>query len=325
MKSPAEKESNSNEIALEQLTKAINSNVVFAFIGAGSSNKLYYPLWPQLITMLEKAVEEKDTSVNLHIYKNNQDHKKDPLWYAEILKSYLDEKEFSQIIYKEFKPKRVNWTSFHQKIMKIPFRHYITTNYDTVLEHASYSLAQSIEPFCWKDKEMLRKFFQGLNDPESQNTRYIFHIHGIYDKIESIILTEKDYMELYSGEELTGKMLWSIISSFRILFIGFSMDDLDLLSIFRKTRWDFDRGAFRHFAIMGENNFEARRTKRIYLRDKYGIDPTFFSKQDSNANPYIEEEKIVDRLLDLNVAGDSLQKDANQLSEISQINENLER
>jgi len=208
--------------------------------------------------------------------------------------------------------------------MQIPFRHYITTNYDTVLEHASYSLSQSIESFCWNDREMLRKFFQNLNDPRSQDTRYIFHIHGIYDKKDSIILTERDYMRLYFEEELAGKILWSIISSFKILFIGFSMSDLDLLSIFRKARWEFGRGAPRHFAIVEENNVEARITKRIYLRDKYGIDPIFFSRQDENANPYIEEENIIEKLVDLNI-GNSLQRDANSLIEIGRINQSLER
>lgn len=127
-------------------------------------------------------------------------------------------------------------------------------------------------------------------------------------------------MGLYSEDELAGKVLWSIISSFRMCFIGFGMSDLDLLSIFRKTRWDFGRGASRHFAIIEENNFEARISKRIYLRDKYGIDPIFFSKQGNDTNPYIEEENILDKLSDLEAPRDSLQRDSEQLSEISQIN-----
>lgn len=324
VKGPVDKEIDSNNIALEQLIKAINSNIVFAFIGAGSSKKLNYPLWNELIETIEKNIKKEGTSIDLQLYKNNKDREKDPLWYAEILKSCLDESKFYLVINETFRPKKNNWTSFHQKLMKIPFKHYITTNYDTVLEHASYSLSQSIDSFCWNDREMLRKFFQSLNDPRSQDTRYIFHIHGIYDKKESIILTEKDYMRLYFEEEIAGRILWSIISSFLILFIGFSMSDLDLLSIFRRARWDFGRGAPRHFAIMEENNFEARITKRLYLRDKYGIDPIFFLRQDRNANLYIEEENIIEKLMDLNTAKNSLQRDANHLVEISRINQGLE-
>ena len=61
-----------------------------------------------------------------------------------------------------------------------------------------------------------------------------------------------------------------------------------------------------------------------YLRDKYGIDPIFFSRRDKNANPYIEEENIIEKLVDLNI-GNSLQRDANSLIEISRINRGLER
>ncbi|GAG16895.1 unnamed protein product, partial [marine sediment metagenome] len=123
---------------------------------------------------------------------------------------------------------------------------------------------------------------------------------------------------------LAVRILWSIISSFRMCFIGFGMSDFDLLSIFRKTRWDFGRGAPRHFVIMEESNHEARKTNRIYLRDKYGIDPIFFSKQESNKNPYVEEENIVDKLLDLGAVERSLQKDSNQLFEMSQSNKHTE-
>lgn len=322
LKSPGSEELNCNEIAFEQLRESINKNIVFAFIGAGSSRKLGYPLWCELIEILEREISKKNPTEDLEIYKsNNLNNHMDNYWYAEVLKNFLSEDEFYNIIFDKYKPKEINYKSFHQKLINIPFRHYLTTNYDKVLESTSFSLSKSIDSFCWSDTGRLRKFFQFINDINQQDTRHIFHIHGIYDKKESIILTEKDYINFYSRDDLAQKILWSIISSFRMCFIGFSMSDLDLLSIFRKTRWDFGRGSPRHFAIIKEDNLEARRTKRIYFRDKYGIDPIFFSKQNDNQDPFIEEENILGRLLDLETTGSSYQKDVRQISEISQINE----
>ena len=40
--------------------------------------------------------------------------------------------------------------------------------------------------------------------------------------------------------------------------------------------------------------------------------------------PYIEEENIIEKLVDLNI-GNSLQRDANSLIEIGRINQSLER
>lgn len=298
LRSPGSKELDNNEITFEQLKECINKNIVFAFIGAGSSKKIGYPLWRELIEILEKEIIKNNPDEDLEIYKRGSlTNQLDYYWYVEILKSYLNENEFNNIIFDNYKPKEINYSSFHQKLINIPFRHYLTTNYDTVLENASLSLAKSIDSFCWCDIERLRKFFQFLNDINQQDTRYIFHIHGIFDKKESIILTEKDYINFYTKDDLAQKILWSIISSFRMCFIGFSMSDLDLLSLFRRTRWDFGRGSPRHFALINEDNLEARRTKRIYLRDKYGIDPIFFSNQNGGRDPFIEEENILDRLL----------------------------
>ncbi len=318
LKSQGSEELRCNEITFELLRESINKNIVFAFIGAGSSKKLKYPLWNELIEILEREISEKNPAEYLDIYKSHNLNKYvDNYWYAEVLRNFFDEDEFKNIIFNIYKPKENNFKPFHQKLIQVPFRHYLTTNYDIVLESASISLSKSLEPFCWLDIVKLRNFFQFINDPTQQGNRCIFHIHGVYGKPESIILTEKDYINFYSREDLAQKILWSIISSFSMCFIGFSMSDLDLLSIFRKTRWDFGRGSPRHFAIINENNLEARRIKRIYLRDKYGIDPIFFSKQDDNQDPFIEEEKILGRLLDLETTTSSYQKDISEIYEIS--------
>jgi len=323
LKSQGSEELRSSEITFELLRESINKNIVFAFIGAGSSKKLGYPLWDKLIEILENEASKKTSAEDLNIYKcyklNNYI---DNYWYAEMLRNFFDEEEFKNIIFNIYRPKKENnnFKPFHQNIIRIPFRHYLTTNYDKVLESASIGLSKTLESFCWKDIRKLRNFFQFINDPTQQDNRYIFHIHGIYDDIKSIILTEKDYMSFYSRDDLAQKILWSVISSFRMCFIGFSMKDLDLLSIFRKTRWDFGGGSPRHFAIIEENNLEARITKRNYLRDKYGIDPIFFSKQENSQNPYIEEERVIERLLDLEITINPYNKDIDKVNEINQMN-----
>jgi len=293
-----------NEIAFTDLKEKINRNIVFAFIGAGSSKKLGYPLWHELIKIIEDKLNQKDpTNILSVINRENQCYSKDPLWYAEVLKGYFSEQEFNEIIYNNYRPliRKANWSLFHQKLLKIPFKHYITTNYDEVLESASHSIAKPIGSFCWNEKTRIRNFFKDLNDPDPNEPpmRYIFHIHGRYDEKDSIILTESDYMGLYAESEFALKVIWSIIASFYMCFIGFRMSDLDVLSIFRRVRWDFGRGDTRHFAIIEVNNLEERKITRMYLRDKFGIEPIFYELKEGTGNLYVEEEKIIDQLLDL--------------------------
>jgi len=328
-KSPQDQELESNEIVKEIFLEAINQNIAFGFVGAGCSKKLDYMSWDELVQIaLVEAIKKKDPGVDLDIYSYKKD---DLLWYAEILKSYLSNVEFYAIINNNYGPKRKMDHLFFQNLIKIPFRHFITTNYDIILEHTSNRLRERVESFSWDEKDKLRNFYQSINNSSDQAVRYIFHIHGIYNKPDSIILTEKDYMKLYFEEELANKILWSIISSFRMCFIGFSMKDLDLLSIFRKSRWDFGRGDPRHFAIMGAETIPKRITTRIYMKDKYGIMPIFYNTKKEEGEKHKEQEDMIEELAKRCMTGTesstedataierSLSKDAEKLDEIGHI------
>ena len=315
---PIEDEKRVNDIAFELLRKSIYDGLVFAFIGSGCSKKIGYPLWPELITGLEREVKivQPDRELN---YNAHTDDTKDPLWYAEILKNYIPH-SYDAFIFQTFKPREDgnNTTPFHQTLLKIPFRHYLTSNYDTSLEFTASRIAMAIMSCSHHEKEKLIRFFNEMHEPATRAIRYILHLHGIYDKPDSIILTEQDYLRLYMEDSLVCKILWSIIASFRICFIGFKLADLDVLSVFRKAHWDCGRGQHRHYAIMeAEDNLEARRRKRQYLRDKYGVDPIFFSK--ASPDDYSEQEAIVQKLAEISDQ-DSAAKMAARLREAGDAN-----
>jgi len=269
-------EHDNNEMALELLGEDINKGNVFAFIGSGCSAKLSYPGWDELLNRLEEQIKNQE---DLEVYKYSEKCTKDKLWYAEKLVAILGDAKFHVLIRDIFQPPRIMDSSFHRNLINIPFRHYLTTNYDTLLELASKGPESLFSDFCWNDKELLNEFFQSIHDNESLSKRYVVHLHGKYDRPDSIILTERDYMKMYFEQETFNKILWSIISSFKMCFIGFALEDIDLLSIFRKSRWDLGRGKVRHYALIDEQNDDrTRQSHRAYLNGKYGIQPIFFAK-----------------------------------------------
>jgi len=74
------KENKFNEIAFTDLKEKINRNIVFAFIGAGSSKKLGYPLLHELIKIIEDKLNQKDpTNILSVINRENKCYSKDPL------------------------------------------------------------------------------------------------------------------------------------------------------------------------------------------------------------------------------------------------------
>jgi len=323
-----------NTIALEQLQTAINKKNVFAFLGAGCSAKLKYPTWQQLLELLEKAALDAGCPKDdIDIYKHCSEYETDKPWWAEQLVALLSKQTLQQTIQQTFQPLKEMDSKFHRDLMSIPFRHFITTNYDGLLDYAAEKINVPLVHLCLNEKEMLSKFFKGLNDPDSLGARYVIHIHGRYDRPESIILTEKDYIEMYSETSIGYKIIWSIISSFRMCFIGFKLEDFDLLSIFRKSKQEIGGTGYSHFAIINEADVpEKRKAKRLYLRGKYGIDPIFFTEQKDESVRWKEQEDIIADLIKFSSPASkepkipkakknaaSLKKDAEKLKELTDL------
>lgn len=312
-----DKEKLLNKIALEELKKAVYHKTTFAFLGSGCSAKIGYPSWSKLITDLEQRVSQKDPT-NHDMYRN-VDSKKEALWYAGFLKGRLDESEFASFMHDTFHPQLDKIGVFHQQLMSIPFRHFLTLNYDTILEETARKLRMQIDVFCWKDQDKVRNFLQNLHTlEEASSERSIFHLHGLYDKSDTIILTETDYMQLYFTDNLTLKALWSIIASFRMVFIGFGLSDLDLLQFFRKAHWDLGRPQAKHFVITHENVPIKRFHDRHFWREKYGLEPIYYSTLDDPNHG--ELDKIVSELAAIRDSG--LSSEEKIKKEIEKFDEN---
>ena len=317
---PFKREDDNNKYAFDALIKAIKDRSVFAFIGSGCSKRVGYQEWEELLNILEERVKTINPSVRLDDYKVFMDKdNRDNLWYAEILKSSLPPAEFYNMIHNTYKNREIKDWSFHQSLVSINFRHYLTTNYDSLLESARLVSTKPLDYFLWNSKEKLKTFFEGINSVNEEN-RCVFHIHGRFDSEGSIILTEKDYLSMYYQEELAVKVLWSIIGSYKMCFIGFGMRDLDVLTVFRKVWWDFGRGVSRHFAFIKQNDKNKRIIHRQYMRDKYGINPIFFSTVDRVGDEYAELKQKIDDLAANRFSQTETESDLAKIEEITGMN-----
>lgn len=316
---PFDREEDNNNYAFDELVRSIKDRSVFAFIGAGCSKRVGYPSWEELITFLETRVKTSNPSLRLedykHFLKGNTD---DKLWYAEILKSNLTE-DFHGLIQETYKQKDISDWSFHQSLLSINFRHYLTTNYDPLLENTRVITSAPLSFLSWNNKERLKAFFEAIHS-STEEARSVFHIHGRFDDKESIILTERDYLGMYHQDALAVKILWSIIASYRMCFIGFGLNDLDVLTVFRKVWWDFGRGNARHFAFIKENDKTKRIIFRQYMRDKYGINPIFFSRLDGAADEFVELKQKIDNLAANRTTQTEIDIDNSIVNEINNIN-----
>jgi hypothetical protein len=243
------------------------------FVGAGLSKHAGYPLVDELINSLHIRAQE-------HIGRElilAGDWKQK----AERCKSELGKDNFNQILIDIFNPDnaKLNFTSVHTHLVKIPFKSFITTNYDACIELAFRVDGKNRQPL----------YYPNLNASELSNNS-IQHIHGYIDPenphstIGSIILTTDDFEQAYRDKPGSVKrFLIDLFSDQNVIFLGFNMSDKtltdEILSSVKEATEDKQKIATsrrlppitekRHFAILENTiNLDDGDTRTISDQEK---------------------------------------------------------
>ncbi|MBF0339138.1 MAG: SIR2 family protein, partial [Nitrospirae bacterium] len=279
-----------NDLNLQALKDVVRAVRAIAFIGAGCSIPLGYPSWAGLIArILDEIGRTKPsmaTKVDMLREKND-----DLLYVAGECKSLMGEKDFRAFIGREFQPKENdNHTEEHKLIIKLPFYNYMTSNYDSCLDSAYWSVENKApSSFTYNNKQQLADYCTSTVEPQ----RKIFHIHGRYDNPQDIVLTEEDYKGAYQEGFISS--LRSIIMTHTVVFIGSGVNDPDFLNIMRFIDHVFMGCQGKHYAIIswpasGYAEIEAGR-----LQSKYNITPVFYEIQ---GDKHTERAGILRDILD---------------------------
>ena len=236
----------------------------------------------------------------------DQTRKGDPLAYAEDIKLHIRDKtdnlrRYHDFLYELFKRKSPPFDDLHRMLVSLPFRGILTTNYDTVLEAA----LGEIEQESASDNSLVidegsagrvHEFLMAMNN-DKRMTRRIAHLHGTFNPADSIILSIKDYKRAYGlnltdeeGQEkneskLRFRLLWAVLATRRVIFVGFSMNDPYLnkiLEIVGEDLWTWNKST--HFAIMSISSKDAEdsKNKSERLDSEYGVSTVFYEDFDNS-------------------------------------------
>ena len=292
------KENDERESAL---IKLVASGETILIVGAGSSVRVGYPDWARLVKELEHLAFECGEDFTSDCTK----HKCKPLAYAEQIKLHIDKKgkldRYHALLQNLFSPKDPPCKAFHRRLVSLPFKGILTTNYDTVLEAA---LCEREQLSAYDNSVVVNedyagqvdKFLLGINDRNIP--RRIAHLHGRYDNPRSIILSSEDYQKVYglnstganrvqtdSESTLHQKLLWSVSAARRLVFVGFSLNDPYFNRILETVSNDLWRwGKSIHFAIMNISPESAKVTKAKArcLKREYAVDTVFYEDADNS-------------------------------------------
>ena len=262
-------ESQANHDAYRNLARVIQSERPLALVGAGCSVPAGYPTWDGLLSLLEKRLPPLTPKYLGFLRKET-----DTLWRAEEYRNYIAEAEYRQFLSDTFAPKPEANIDTARALVRLNFGHVLTTNYDPVLEHAFAREGKPMpETLNWADDDDVRKLICSVHSPSPQMLMYL---HGKYDRPRSIVLTERDYTERYVRNDDTVRKLFAVFATQRVVFIGFSLEDPDLMTLLREVNASIRAMPPRHFAILALRDDQDDRLIRNRLRGRFGIEPVFF-------------------------------------------------
>jgi hypothetical protein len=150
---------------------------------------------------------------------------------------YVKEKVCAQILEAKM-PDFTDPAEPHALLAEFPLPLFVTTNYDEflggALERAGKSPQWAMCPWNFDSELDYQAAALALSAEPTKDAPLIYHLHGMAREPESIVLTERDYLEFLvrlvrSRDESKPPILPSLIASALVntplLFIGYSMQD----------------------------------------------------------------------------------------------------
>ena len=192
----------------------------------------------------------------------------------------------------------------YDELLALPIKRFITSNYDREIEKAlEQQRADDVSAGelllhreGGKSTKTTRVFTQ---KPEYYDQlalfalahvgdayNLVFHCHGHYKDLQSMVVTEKDYQQWYLAQtpqaDAFRQTIALLFSSNPILFVGYGLGDDDLLRPLRMlTATMPDRKTLQPlFALLPERSKGAEQDYHEFLYDRYGL----------NVIPYVQEK-----------------------------------
>ncbi len=180
----------------------------------------------------------------------------------------------------------------------------------------------------------VHEFLMAMNNDERM-IRRIAHLHGTFNPADSIILSIEDYKDAYglnptdeadqekNESKLRFRLLWAVLATRRVVFIGFSMDDPYLNKILETVSedlWTWNKST--HFAIMSISSKDAEisKNKSETLNNEYGVSTVFYEDSD---NLHRGLDQIVDEIHEACTV--KSQPTADQVDWLEEVNRSMEQ
>jgi hypothetical protein len=193
----------------DRLGKQAAQGQLSLFLGSGVSVPLGLPDWHELLS--EVAGHEVESF----------DQKSAPQ-IAQQIEREIGKKRLHEYIAKRLRVSGVAPT--HLLLAALAVRQTVTTNYDTAYERA---LEANLGP---NEYRVLTRQIALQPQP------WVLKFHGCVKRPDTIVITEKDYEELQKAYGALQAVIESLMLTSHLMFVGFSMTDLDFRDAAERVR-----------------------------------------------------------------------------------------
>ncbi len=195
-----------------ELIDELKRSKVILFVGAGVSANLGLPSWSELINRMAQELDfDPKTFQSYGDFLELAEYYEIKKGSIGPLRSWMDVSFHNPAI-------KIEESRIHELIAKFNFHIIYTTNYDRWLEKAFE--AHGVEYVKVTNIFDLTKLRSGITQ--------IIKFHGDFDDDSSIVLTESSYFNRLGFEGPLDMKLRSDILGKSILFIGYSLKDIDM-------------------------------------------------------------------------------------------------
>lgn len=209
----------------ETLFKEIQQQEVVLWAGSGLSLYAGYPLGKGVVAKLYEALPTSQRQQMVAEFAPQPPLEVALPKFAEMFLTLQNESRYllNRVLLDIFKAAPTSMT-VHQKLASIPFiEHIITTNYENLFE-------QTFQPLnVVYDSSML----------PLRNRRHptLYKVHGHIEDTKSLIVAERDYQRFFEkADQLLWRHLESLMATHTLLFIGYAVEDPNVLDVFLRVR-----------------------------------------------------------------------------------------
>ena len=285
-----------NRTIFDSLIAALRDKEAIAFVGAGASAGMY-PLWGEFIELLadhtvaEGKAEPKDAA------RWKADTSSSPQQRVNVIIRKLGENPYRRFLKDTFGPRKgpddKPYTATHATLLQLPFRGYVTTNYDPALEFARMKLrpeSLTTGTPTYQDDDEVHRWYRGEVFKKADDCPILW-LHGYWQKPQGIVLNGAEYFAAYKPG-LYRNLFNSLWGQRHLVFVGFGFNDPQFTFMVGEFLRDLENANAlpRHVAILGlplnEDgalpDVEAILEWRESLEDGYHVRPLFYPVREGN-------------------------------------------